>query len=102
MICAAVSRLLRGLRGGSVSKTGCYFSVRINPSDDMHFVHGVNCVLFGTYIFAQCFQPFCINVLPYPLHVIPVCDNPMLQGVVYFEEPPNFALCASSDEYVSF
>lgn len=40
------------------------------------------------YVFADRFQAFCIHVLPYPLHVIPVCDDTVFERIVYLEKPP--------------
>ena len=37
------------------------------------------------YLLAHSFQLLLVHPLPYPLHIIPVCDNTMLQRILNFE-----------------
>lgn len=50
----------------------------------------------NNYLFRKCLKlVFAINVLPYALHIIPVCDNAMfhrvaVKGVIYITKVWNF------------
>ena len=54
----------------------------------------------ATHVFADCLQLVCVYILPYPLHVLPVCDNAVLQRVVDLEEAP-ILLCLRADENIT-
>lgn len=55
----------------------------------------------ATHVFADSLELFRVQVLPYPFHVIPVCDYAVLQRVVDFEQPP-ILLRLWADEHVTF
>lgn len=92
-IWAAVSRFSRGFNGGSVRRTGCYDAISAyDPSK------WTGCAWI-THIFADSLQAFRVDILPYPLHVIPVCDDAVLQGIIDLEQPP-ILLRLRSDEQI--
>lgn len=53
-----------------------------------------------THIFANSLQSFLIDILPYSLHVVPVCDYAVLQWVIDLEQAP-ILLCLWPYEYIS-
>lgn len=77
-----MSRFARGFRGASVNSTGC-----CSPRQS-HFTrltqHGLTSA--STYLFTQCFELIRVYVLPYLLHIIPVGDDAMLEGISDLQE----------------
>ena len=53
-----------------------------------------------SYLFAQGLQFLLVHKVPYPLHIIPICHNAMLQWVSDFEQAPQF-LCPFPNKHVS-
>ena len=39
-------------------------------------------LLVAFYLFTQRLEPLSVNILPYFLHVVPVCNNAVCEGVV--------------------
>jgi hypothetical protein len=90
-IWAAVSRFSRGFSGGSVRSTGCYV---------MQLALAISKWTGRTHVFADSLQAFCVDILPYSLHVIPVGNDAVLQRIIDLEQPP-ILLRLRSDEQIS-
>lgn len=61
------------------------------------------CIALGagaTHILAHSLQLLRVDVLPYPLHIVPVCDYAVLQRVVNLEQAP-VLLCLRPNEDVA-
>jgi hypothetical protein len=54
-----------------------------------------------THVFADRLQFLRVHVLPYPLHIVPICDYAVLERVVDLEQPP-ILLRLWSDKHVTF
>ena len=91
-ICAATSRLARGFRGASVNSTGCFNAFSQTPVATL--------TQRPTYLLAQGAQFFCVYPVPYAFHVVPVCDDPVLDRILDLEET-SVLLCASAYECVT-
>ena len=93
-IWAAVSRLERGFRGGSVRSTGCYgvlagcVSARPPGFEER-------------YLFAIRFQPLFIHICPNLFHVVPICDDAVLQRIMNLEQPTKLSGRLLADENIS-
>lgn len=55
----------------------------------------------NAYLFAECFQLFSVDVVPYQLHIVPVRDDAMFEGIFYLQQPSQL-LCPLSNEGVAF
>lgn len=53
-----------------------------------------------THVLAHCLQFLCVDILPYPLHVVPVRNYAVLQWIVDLQQPSQL-LCPRSDEDVT-
>lgn len=100
-ISAALSLFFRGLRGASVSSTGCckesmgqYLNLFLISQISKDIIANIKCnsiskvlmqqhhIIRNNYLFGKGLKlVFAINVLPYALHIIPVCDNAMFHWV---------------------
>lgn len=53
------------------------------------------------YLFTERLELFSVDVVPYQLHIIPICDDAMLQGVLDLQQSSQL-LCSFSNECVAF
>ena len=67
-------------------------------------VSGTHCAQGGreSYLFAESFEALVIYVSPDLLHVIPVCDDAMFEGVPDLEQPSEFCRRLLSNEDFPF
>lgn len=89
---AAFSLFLLGLRGASVSSTGCYGgrteSLAFFRRQSVKHVTSSN-VKGAAHLFGESLQLlFGVNILPDPLHVIPVLDYTVLHRVSHRQQAP--------------
>lgn len=93
-ICAATSRLCRGFSGASVSNTGC--CNRVPFSNSKYVGHSPR--RSPTHLFAQRAQLLCIHPVPYSLHVVPVCHDPVLHRVLDLEQSAGLLRLAAYED----
>lgn len=98
-ICAAVSRFCRGFSGASVIRTGCCDRVVSPCPATIILPHQPPNATQTTHLLAQDFQLIRINMLPNPLHILPIRHNPMLQRIPQLQQSPQL-LCPVANKRV--
>lgn len=90
-ISAAFSLFLLGLSGASVSKTGCCKGHRTQGQRIRMGLWQQARQRGGAHLFRERLQLLLgVNVLPDPLHVIPVVHDSMFHGISYRQQTPVF------------